>query len=243
MFYFVSNANVYTLFFIPFLVGIFKEKQNRRNKYFLHIFLYSIFALLLTTYITKAETLGRSFIGFFWLMLPFVFSGLAKCYNKLILSFATFSFLAGLACIVLDPSAPLWPAKIVASKINHPSLKAQLEDYTHYSKRQYGSKELLKYIPPESSKIGIIIESGYPFSELWLNNNEFGKVIPLGGNTTKKYLLENNIEYLIIINKRLKGQNRDVFLNQIGVKIITTSEYTTYMQNGPESWFLCKVKE
>ena len=236
-----ESAGLGIIAFMAIILGSIKKRKICLDKAIL--FIFAICGLLIATHITQAGTIGRSFIGFFWLTLPFVFSGLAQLSKKFTIWLACFSLFVGITCIILDPSAPLWPAKIVASKINYPTIKTQLEDYAHYSKRQYGPKKLLKHIPPKTKKIGIIISTGNPLAELWFNEINLEKILPLGENTTKKHLLENDIEYLIIMNNRLKEQNRDVFLNQLGAEIIATYEYTTYMQKGPEPWFLCKVKE
>lgn len=238
-----EGASLGLFAFIPLLWGLFKKKNIKYcSKCILP--LCAIIALLLTTYITNAETLGRSFIGFFWLMLPFVFLGLAKCSKKLIIGFAIFSFLAGLACIVLDPSAPLWPAKTVPSKINHPTLKAQLEDYAHYSKRQYALTETISNLPSGVDTVGIIIQPGNPLAELWLNERDLKKIIPVGLNFSKEYIEQKNIEYLIIKLPILRNEEEaQEYINKIGAKVYAINTYTTYMQKGPEPWFLCKVKE
>ena len=237
-----EGASLGLFAFIPLLWGLFKKKNIKYCKCILP--LYAIIALLLTTYMTNAETLGRSFIGFFWLMLPFVFLGLARCSKKLIMGFAIFSFLAGLACIILDPSAPLWPAKTVASKFNHPTLKSQLEDYAHYSKRQYALTETISNLPNDVDTVGIIIQSGNPLAELWLNKRDLKKIIPVGLNFSREYIEQKNIEYLIIKLPILRNEEEaQEFINKIGAKVYAINTYTTYMQKGQEPWFLCKVKE
>ena len=237
-----EGASLGLFAFIPLLNGIFTKKNINKTNYILPF--YALIALLLTTFITNAETLGRSFIGFFWLMLPFVFLGLSKLSKKLIIIYASFSFLAGSVCIILDPSAPLLPAKTIASKINHPTLKSKLEEYAHYSQRQYALTGIIKQLPSDIDNVGIIIQPGNPLAELWLNEMGLKKIIPVGLNFSKEYIKEKNIKYLIIKLPTLRNKEEaQEYIQKIDAEVYSTNTFTTYMKKGPEPWFLCKVKE
>lgn len=227
--------------FIAFCLGIFKKKTTK--KHFFVIAIYSFFALLVAIYMTKAGSIGRSFIGFFWLMLPFVFCGYSNISHKFIKRTTFIAFLFSLGCIILDPSGPLWPAGIVAKKINHPKIKNQILDYSHYSKRQYAIAEIMDSIPNDIEKIGIIVISDRPIAELWLNKKSIKNVIPLGSNVSSEFLQKNDIQYLIVMNPILNKENRDRFLTQIDAEIILETKYRTHIQRGLEPWYLCKVKE
>lgn len=227
--------------FIAFCLGIFKKKTG--EKHFFVIAIYSFFALLVAIYMTKAGSIGRSFIGFFWLMLPFVFCAYSNISHKFIKGTTFIAFLFSLGYIILDPSGPLWPARTIAKKINHPKIKNQILDYSHYSKRQYAIAEIMDSIPNDIEKIGIIIISDRPIAELWLNKKSIKNVIPLGSNVSSEFLQKNDIQYLILMNPVLNKENRDKFLTQIDAEIILEAKYRTHIQRGPEPWFLCKVKE
>lgn len=227
--------------FVAFCIGFIKKKNLTKQIFTMTI--YSIIALTIAIDVTKAGTTSRSFIGFFWLMLPFVFAGLAQLSKKLTIWLAYFSLIIGMTCIILDPSAPLWPAKTVASKINNPAIKTQLENYAHYSKRQYNLVQIMDSIPESTKNIGTIFISDRPIAGMWLNNKNIKKVIPLGTNVSSEFLQKNDIQYLVVMNPILTEEKMNDFLNQINAEIILESQYTTRMQKGPEPWYLCKVKE
>ena len=225
--------------FIFFCIGIVSSKKKVKTHTIIAI--YSLAALTIAIYMTKAGSIGRSFIGFLWLMLPFAFLGLTKLSKKMITTFTICSFLTGLFCIFFDPSAPLWPAKTVASKINHSGIKAQLEDYAHYSKRQYAIAEIFEHIPNNTQTIGIIIGGDTPIAELWLNELNIEKIVPMGINPSKVFFEDNSVQYIIVKHQQLNEEKIGCFCEKLNLRIITEIKYISKMQSGEESWFLCKT--
>ena len=227
--------------FIFFCIGICSAKKKIKTNTIIAI--YSLVALTIAIAMTKAGSIGRSFIGFFWLMLPFALLGLSKLSKNVITAFTICSFLTGFFCIVFDPSAPLWPAKTVASKISSPKIKVQLDGYTHYSKRQYAASKIIDLIPDNENNLGIIIEGDTPIAGLWLNDRNKKKIIPMGLNISSDYLKNKKITYLLISHPKLINHDFYDFCKKNNLEEIEELKYTSKIQKGPEPWYLCKVKE
>lgn len=227
--------------FIFFCIGIVSSKKKVKTHTIIAI--YSLAALTIAIYMTKAGSIGRSFIGFFWLMLPFAFLGLTKLSKKMITTFTICSFLTGLFCIIFDPSAPLWPVNLSISKIENPKIKKQILDYSHYSKRQYAASNIINSIPVNENNLGIIIEGDTPIAGLWLNDGNKKCIIPIGFNISSDYLKHKKITYLLISHPKLINHDFYDFCKKNNLEIVEELKYTSKMQMGPEPWYLCKVKE
>lgn len=199
--------------------------------------------LSLAIYATRASSLGRSFIGFLVLLLPTVFTGFPRRISTTLLTgYAVLCLLSGSLVVVMDSARPLWPVEAVARRIQSPALQKQLQDYAHYSRRQFGAKKVLEALPPEERTLGVLVSSGEPIAECWLGRKTPTRVVPYAPTVSAGRLDADGIRYLLMkYNYRVDpatGTLREDFLRQLGGSVAAQASYTTYMYLGDEPWFL-----
>lgn len=227
---------------IAMLVGIviaWRKKVKGRA-----VVLFSLCAMMLAVFITTPGTLGRSFIGFFVIMLPFAFTGLASAPHGLLKVGGVLCLCMGVLTIVINPACPLWPVKTVAEYVPHAGLKSKMLEYAHYSKRHTGAEKISALIPAEEQVVGAQIADGEVSVGFW-KPFESGRVVkfyPRELNLDR--LKSDGVKYLIV-------KDYGSFLDENGLpssvlkrvhgEIAATIHHTSYMQKGPEPWFLVKV--
>ncbi len=245
--FFVSFA-----FFIGLSSTLLRKKQTSTDNgtfYVPHklLALAALVCLSLAICVTRAGTLGRSFIGFFVLLVPSAFAGFPhRIPTRFLSAYAFICFLSGVFVVVTDSARPLWPVESVVQRVNSPTLRKQLHDYAHYSRRQLGAKKLLESLPTDERTLGVIVAAGEPIAECWLGRKTPTKVIPHATNVTSERLDAESIRYLVVKTKNgefidpATGMLRDDFLCQIGCEIVARNSYTSYMFIGDEPWFLVR---
>jgi|SRR5882724_3166452 len=209
--------------------------------------------LALLVYCAKSgmDTAARLIAPYYPLLLPLLLVGAAQsqivrrhwwrvlvCGN-LILAFAV---------LILTPDRPLWPAKTILSKAaaQHPnshSLSRALDVYSIYSHRADPLADVRKLLPPNVKTIGFIGDADDCDISLWL---------PLGQRTVEHFLLddppekirESKIEYVVIGGYNLKSQNvsLDDWLQKSGAELVSSTNATLKVSEGPQPWFLVRFK-
>jgi len=100
---------------LALLIGIFRKKKRFRT--FKWLALGSVIAMTLAIWIATPGDSGRSFIGYFMLMFPLAFVGLASVRKQVLMTWGLVCFAAGIMTIVINPSCPLWPAQAVIKQL------------------------------------------------------------------------------------------------------------------------------
>lgn len=200
----------------------------------------SFFGLVIAIQMTKPGTLGRSFVGFFTLMLPLCFYGLGRLPLWLLRVYGLVALLMGIVTIVINPASPLWPVEFVAERVSGPSIKNQLHQYARYSKRHTSGAELVAKLPEQLERLGVIAEEGTPLEELWKPLYFQRSVIPVAFRVERMQLLDREIKYLIVKNDFIE-EELDAFLARIKGEIVAEELYVTYMQQGAEPWYLVRL--
>lgn len=208
------------------------------------VVLLSLCAMMLAVLIATPGTLGRSFIGFFVIMLPFAFTGLASAPHGLLKAAGVLCWCMGVLTIVINPACPLWPVNSVAEHITHRGVKAKMLDYAHYSKRHFGAERISALIPAEEHVIGAQIADGEVSAGFW-KPYDSGRIVKFyPRELDAKRLAEDGVNYLIVKDYGAKidekGLPYDV-LERVNGELVATIEHTSYMQKGPEPWFLIRV--
>jgi hypothetical protein len=176
-------------------------------------------------------------------MLPLAICGLSRFQIRKIRAWGILCLLVGFFTIVMDPARPLWPVSAVTERTSISKLRQKFLLYAHYSQRHHSGRELVKAIPSDELHLGVIAEAGTPLVELWDSSGTRRNVTFFPTDVTSQGLLENNINYLIIIHHKLfKNDTVDPdFLLRIHGKVLKQIDYVSYMQRGPEPWALIKL--
>ena len=196
---------------------------------------------ILAAVYTNGGTIGRSFAGFFVILIPVAALGIARLPRKPILAYATLSFLTGVAVIVTDPSQPLLPLRYMARKLSsRPAAAAQLAAFAHFSERQHAARGLLEAIPDNTDRIGVVLEGNSPFGDLWLSRPKI-RVIPYSDIPTSSRLDRDGVRHVIFKSKQLSdsdGKPNESLIAEQGLRIAKTSHYVSFTHKGPEPWLL-----
>lgn len=129
-----------------------------------------IFGIAVSASQVVPATIGRSFVGFFSLLLPLAAIGLAGWKRTRVVHFACIiAVLTGIAATVLNPASPLWPSHTVqsiAEKRGVKSLVSTLEHYHSYQDRARTGAGILDPVPTGNT-VGALIRRITPISTLW----------------------------------------------------------------------------
>lgn len=229
---------------LALLMGLIKQKRIKRHYKWLTF--GSFIAMTVAIWLTTPGTLGRSFVGFFMLMLPLAFAGLASVGRRFLVMWGVVSFAAGLLIIVINPACPLWPAKTVAEIVPHQRLKKNMLGYAHYSKRDHSARELVRSIPEDELVIGAVLAGagGTPSVELW-KPYRINRIVKFYSSlVSSETLAKDNVSFLIVKHPELLRDGEFLasdFLHRIKGKVIDMKYYTSFMSRGPESWFLVRT--
>jgi hypothetical protein len=229
---------------IPFLIGL--GWAIRRKCTGAVLAAGSFLAMLVAIFLTTPGTLGRSFIGFFVVMLPFSFGGLATLSHRLLAIWGGLCLLIGMGVVVINPACPLWPVKTVSGAVSHVGLKQQLLSYAHYSQRHHSGWDLVQSIPEHEQVIGVVVDAGVPLAELWRPYSLHREVKFYSSDVCFESLNADGVSYLIVKCVDVLNSTTAVsseFLHQVQGDVIETQQYISYMQRGPEPWFLIRINK
>ena len=195
---------------------------------------------ILAAVYTNGGTIGRSFAGFFVILIPVAAMGIARLPQKPILAYATLSFLTGVAVIVTDPSQPLLPLRYMARKLSSRPAAAQLAAFAHYSERQHAVRGLLESVPSDTDRIGVVLEGNSPLGDLWLSRPDI-RVIPYSNIPSSSRLDRDGVRHVIFKSRQQSdsdGNPEESLIVASGLRIAKTSHYVSFTHKGPEPWIL-----
>ena len=200
----------------------------------------SLLAVLAAIQLTIPDTLGRSFVGFFLLMLPLGFVGLLRLPVRHLKTWGVLALFFGLLTIVINPALPLWPVKVLAENITKPVFKTQLVQYSMFSHRHESGNGLVEAIPSAEKRIGAIVYDGTPTVEFWKPYRLKRNVKFYSLSVSRQRLRKDGVSYLLIKHPNLTFPS-DEFLKNIDGIVEKTAFYTSYMQKGDEPWYLINI--
>jgi hypothetical protein len=152
------------------------------------------------------------------------------------------------AVLVAAPDRPLWPAKTILTKLaaaNPDShlISRALNTYSVYAGRADPLADVRKLLRPKISRVGFIGAEDDCDISLWL---------PLGSRRVAHFLLSDppeiirqaNIEYVVVsgLNLQLRGVTLDDWLKITGAELVGTTNATLKVSEGPQSWFVVRLK-
>ncbi|HEX4264136.1 MAG TPA: hypothetical protein VH597_07340 [Verrucomicrobiae bacterium] len=161
---------------------------------------------------------------------------------------AGFCLLLALVALVLNPSRPLWPANtilagIVARHPGQPQLLRAQKVYRVYADRPDPLAGIRPSFPPGLTVIGFMGTGDDLDISLWK---------PYGSRWVEPFFLEDSpekiralgIEYAVVGGFNLHDRNTTIeaWLKQSGAELVTTTNATMTVIQGPQPWYLVQLK-
>ena len=201
-----------------------------------------IFGFLVAVSQVVPGTLGRSFLGFIAVIIPFCMLGLLHVNRKFIIIGSMVCVLVSMGSIILSPSHPLLPLK--SATATSPKINQYLKPYFAFQDRTNAGMNLVKKIPDGSHEIGILAHSDQTLIHLWGTQSPKNKVRFYPRNATPDTLYQGFSEFLIIAGS-VSGDYLDLrekLISDVRFEMIAEEKYQTKNERGPETWTLIKKK-
>jgi len=208
--------------------------------------------MALLTYSLKSGmcTAARLVAPYYLLLLPLLLTGAG---HSQIIRRGWWRVLAGgvlgLALVVLglSPDRPLWPAKTILSRVvaQHPGPAAvarALEVYTIYSKRNDALAGVRALLPPDLKTVGFIGDGDDCDISLW---RPFGRrQVEHFFVTDPPALLRSKVDYVVVggWNLSVNQLSLDRWLRWNGARLVATTNVTVKIVEGPQAWYVTRLK-
>jgi hypothetical protein len=153
-----------------------------------------------------------------------------------------------LAALILNPSRPLWPAKTVLAKAlarrpNQPQLLRAQKVYQVYANRADPLAGIRPWFPRGLKVIGFMGTGDDLDISLW---KPYGsrRVEPFLPDDPPEKIRARGIEYAVVGGFNLHDRNTTIeaWLKQSGAELITTTNATMTVTQGPQPWYLVRFK-
>ncbi|HXC36180.1 MAG TPA: hypothetical protein VNV43_09920, partial [Candidatus Acidoferrales bacterium] len=151
--------------------------------------------------------------------------------------------------LVLLPDRPLWPAQNVLARLaarypaNHLILRAH-DVYAVYARRSDPLADVRTLLPPGVRVVGFIGAEDDCDISFWL---------PFGSRRVEHFLLsdpperfrEESVEYAVVggLNLKLRGITLNDWLQRTGAQIVAETNGTLKVAEGPQRWYVAKMKK
>jgi len=235
---------------IAWMAGIFSAVRNRRQIE-LQVLITAIFGLLaylITTSQVVPVTIARSFLGFAYLGLPLVISGLAFIPAKPLKCWLALTALASAAVLVTTPSNPLWPAKSVLARLNEENygsrIRPLVEKYVAFTER-YNAGKFIKVHVPATEPILAVMGGGEPLLQLWHPYTPSRTVIFQQKNEAD-IDFDEDIKYVVIggIAHELHAQLiNSILYRDRAFELVAEQPYMARFSDGLKMWQIYEIRE
>jgi hypothetical protein len=207
-------------------------------------------ALLAFSMKSGLSTAGRLVAPYYALLLPSLLIGSSP--SKIIRRWwwrmlVGGTLVAALIVLILSPDRPLWPAKIILSKLHnhypqqHLIVRA-LNVYTVYSERSDALAGVRSLLPAEVKTVGFIGTADDCDISIWR---------PLGKRRVEHFLLSDppelirqQVEYVVVGGYNLKEKNMTIeaWLQQSGAELVASTNATLKVNEGLQPWYVARFK-
>ena len=185
-------------------------------------------------------TIGRSFMGFFALLLPVAALGLARLSRKRCILLVCIATATGLAATILNPSSPLWPSKTLepqAAKYGGNGVAAKFKAYNDYQARADTGLDILDSVPAGES-VNAIFRSFTPLYGLWVPNWKKHRIKFIHHEDPDKFT-QSDARWLLIGEKAVEEfPNANLFGNPASWQVVAQKDYLPNIKQGIETWTL-----
>lgn len=237
----IDNANMGLLHFGLLLVGILFALR-RRPALALPWCAGVVGAFWIACSQVLVATMARSFLPFLLVLLPLAARELAP---RLVGSWrgwvAPVAAVVGLLSLMLNPSAPLWPARSLQDSLQQNGRQGAAQligNYLSYQARGQVAAGMLESVP-RGEEVGVLIRPGTPTSRLWQPRWQDHRIVHLD-RTPSGSFQEGDCRWLLIADKfdewdpsRLK-QYRALK----GWSLVRSRTYLPNLLQGEEQWNL-----
>jgi hypothetical protein len=156
--------------------------------------------------------------------------------------------LLALAALIVTPPRPLWPAISVLSKAaaahpQQPQLQRALKVYEVYRRRSDPLAEVRAHFPENLQVIGFMGTDDDLDISMWK---------PYGSRRVEPFFFEDSpekirslgIHYGVVSGLHLQDKHTtiDEWLQKAGAELIFTTNATMTVSQGPEPWYLVRLK-
>jgi len=194
---------------------------------------------------------GRLIAPYYPLLFPLLLIGAAQAqvvrrrwWNVLAGAVLALAFVA----LIVNPSRPLWPAKTILAKAvarrpNQPQLLRAQKVYEVYGHRSDPLAGIRQWFPPGLKVIGFMGTDDDLDISLWK---------PYGSRRVEPFLFEDSpekirelgFEYAVVsgLNLEVKHATIDEWLQKSRAELIATTIATMTVSQGPEQWYLVRLK-
>ena len=201
-----------------------------------------LFGVIVSTTQVVPTTIGRSFAGFFALLLPLAAIGLA-CRGAGLLPRAAClaAILTGAAALVLNPAAPLWPSKTIQSIAETRGAAgpaAALASYNAYQKRAATGTGILDPVPGGET-VGVLVRRITPVSTLWQPDWR-ARRIEFVNHIDPETFATGPVRWLVVADNAAEFLPDETarYKNLPGWEKVRHHTYHPTLAQGPETWTL-----
>ena len=200
------------------------------------------FGILVSASQVVPATIGRSFVGFFSILLPLAAIGLSHGKRpKLTQASCIFAVLVGFAALALNASSPLWPSQTVqsiAEKRKISGLVSALKTYNAYKERAQTGVGILDSIPPGET-VGVLVRRITPVTTLWQPDWR-ARRIEFINHIDPDTFNQSPVRWLVVAENAAEFLPEETarYSQLPGWQRIREIEYLSNLRQGPETWTL-----
>lgn len=237
----IDNASVGLLHTFLLVVICLAAVRYDRKRTLLYIGAVLLAFLIASSQIV-VSTMGRSFAGYLLLLAPIASFGAAKLMNhKFFRAYIILVIAAGMGSLIINPSAPLWPAKLLQSKLEKSGKKriaVQVDQYLSYQGRALTGEGILDQVP-EGKAVGVLIRPVTPVAALWQPDWRSHRIWYVD-QTNPRDFAEGECEWLLLAGFAAEAfpELAEQYQNLPGWEIVTEREYLPNISQGYDTWTL-----
>jgi hypothetical protein len=242
----VDSASIGICVLIILSIGVIISINSRigRHHWTRYAAISGIIGFLIAVSQVVPSTLGRSFLAFTVLLVPYSLNGLKVLKSIWLRRLGLLVTIAAAGSLILSPSHPLWPTTIVTNR--SPKIAHKLKNYFAFHERAMAGKTLLAKVPESTNKIGVFANGDQSLINLWGDSHTKHQVSFFSGDTTLDTLHSTGPEYNILIGlEPTNGKGPYLALRQtlesdVRFSIISKEYYISKLDRGAEPWILFK---
>ena len=214
------------------------------GKFKLYALLSAAVIFLIASSIVVPATIGRSFAGFVIIVFPIACAGLAGfAKHAWFRSVCLIVIVSGVICMILNPSAPLWPVERVKNLVEDkkmPSVVSALEKYQEYRLRADTGRGILDEVP-NGEEVGVMLRTVTPVVALWQPDWRKNRIFYIN-NIPPEQFATGTTNWMLVAGKSVEYHPtayRD-YTSLPGWEIVKTEEYLSTIAQGADTWNLYK---
>ncbi len=154
-----------------------------------------------------------------------------------------------LLVLVVTPDRPLWPAKTILVRAWRRAIPfsvrfhAPSHVYTVYATRSDSLAGVRPLLPQDAKVVGFIADA---------DDNDYSLWLPLGTRKVRHFLADDppeeirkaGVEYVVVggLNLQMYGLTLDQWLAKSGAQLVGSITVTEKVSEGPQPWYVVRLK-